>query len=40
MKRVTVYLEDGLHRALKLRLAETDTTASEFVNDAVKGALA
>ena len=40
MKRATIYLEEDLHKALKLRSAETATSVSELVNDAVKGALA
>jgi hypothetical protein len=40
MKRATIYLEEHLHKALKLRSAETATSVSELVNDAVKGALA
>jgi hypothetical protein len=39
MKRATVYLEDGLHRALKLKSAEADQSISEFVNEAVRYAL-
>ena len=40
MKRATVYFEEDLHKALKLRSAENATTLSGFVNDAVKDALA
>jgi hypothetical protein len=39
-KRSTVYLEPTLHRALRLKSAETDRTISELVNDAVREALA
>ena len=39
-KRATVYFESHLHRALRLKAAETDTSISELVNDAVKEALA
>ena len=39
MKRSTIYLDDEIHRALKLRSAETDVSVSEFVNDAVREAL-
>ena len=39
MKRATIYLEEDIHKALKLRSAETDISVSELVNDAVKGAL-
>lgn len=38
-KRATVYLEPQIHRALKLRAAETSTSISEYVNDAVKASL-
>lgn len=40
MKRATVYLDEDLHKALKLRSAECATTLSDFVNDAVRDALA
>lgn len=40
MKRVTVYLEPELHRALKLQAAETGRSVSELVNEAVRAALA
>ena len=39
-KRATVYFEPYLHRALRLKAAETDRSISELVNDAVKAALA
>jgi hypothetical protein len=39
-KRATVYFESHLHRALRLKAAETDRSISELVNDAVKEALA
>ncbi|MEM1081706.1 MAG: ribbon-helix-helix domain-containing protein [Pseudomonadota bacterium] len=39
-KRATVYFDPNLHRALKLKAAETDTSLSTLVNDAVKEALA
>ena len=39
MKRATVYLDEDLHKALKLRSVESATTLSEFVNEAVKDAL-
>ena len=35
-KRATVYLEPDLHRALRMKAAETDHTVSELVNDAVR----
>ena len=39
-KRATVYFDPYLHRALRLRAAETDRSISELVNEAVKAALA
>ncbi len=39
-KRATVYLEPNLHRALRLKAAETDHTVSELVNDAVRRQMA
>ncbi len=38
--RATVYLEAPLHRALRLKAAETDATISELVNAAVRRSLA
>jgi hypothetical protein len=39
MKRATIYLEDDLHRALKLKALEAEVTISELVNSAVKTSL-
>jgi len=39
-KRATVYFDPFLHRALRLKAAETDRSISELVNEAVKAALA
>ena len=39
-KRATVYFDPYLHRALRLKAAETDRSISEIVNEAVKAALA
>lgn len=39
MKRSTIYFEEDLHKALKLRSAECSTPVSELVNDAVRVAL-
>jgi hypothetical protein len=39
-KRVTVYFDPALHRALRLKAAETDRKISDLVNDAVRAALA
>jgi hypothetical protein len=38
-KRATVYFEPHLHRALRLKAAETDSSVSELVNEAVRDAL-
>jgi len=38
-KRATVYFDAALHRALRLKAAETDSSISELVNDAVKASL-
>lgn len=38
-KRATVYFDPELHRALRLKAAETERSFSELVNDAVKSAL-
>jgi hypothetical protein len=40
LKRSTVYLDADLHRALKVKSAETEYTISELVNEAVRKALA
>jgi hypothetical protein len=39
-KRSTVYFDPVIHRALRLKAAETERSVSELVNDAVKAALA
>lgn len=39
-KRATVYFDPALHRALRLKAAETDRSLSELVNEAVRQALA
>lgn len=39
-KRSTVYFEPDVHRALRLRAAAGDQTVSDFVNEAVRLALA
>jgi plasmid stability protein len=39
-KRVTVYFAPALHRALRVKAAETDRSVSDLVNDAVRAALA
>jgi hypothetical protein len=35
-KRATVYFDAGLHRALRLKAAETEQSVSELVNAAVR----
>ena len=39
-KRATVYLDAEIHRALRLKAAETDRSVSELVNDAIKASFA
>ena len=39
-KRATVYLDSDLHRALKIKSAQSDQTLSELVNLAVRLSLA
>ena len=39
-KRATIYLDSQLHRALRLKAAETDRSISDLVNEAVKWSLA
>ena len=39
-KRATVYFDAALHRALRLKAAETDRSMSDLVNEAVKASLA
>lgn len=38
-KRVTLYLEPELHRALRLKAAAVNRSASELVNEALRAAL-
>ena len=39
-KRATVYLDPGLHRAIRLKSIETTRSVSDLVNDALRGELA
>ena len=39
-KRATIYFDSDLHRALRLKAAETEQSVSELVNEAVKLSLA
>lgn len=38
-KRSTIYFRPGLHRALRIKAAETNRSLSDLVNDAVQSAL-
>ena len=38
-KRSTVYFDPSIHKALRLKAAETERTISDLVNDAVRIAL-
>jgi len=38
-KRSTVYIEQDLHRALRLKAVEEDCSLSELINDAVRQSL-
>ena len=39
-RRATVYLDPALHRALRIKAAETDQSVSDIVNEAVRQTLA
>jgi hypothetical protein len=39
-KRATIYFDSQIHRALRLKAAESDRSISELVNEAVKSSLA
>ena len=39
-KRATVYFDPGLHKALRMKSAETERSLSELVNAAVRQSLA
>ncbi|HJP29359.1 MAG TPA: ribbon-helix-helix domain-containing protein [Candidatus Latescibacteria bacterium] len=38
-KRSTIYFDPDIHRALRMKAAETDRSISDLVNDAVKTTL-
>lgn len=40
MKRGTIYFDENLHRAVRLKAAETDRSISDVVNEAVRQYLA
>ena len=39
VKRTTIYFESGLHQSLRLKAAETSSSISELVNQAVRMSL-
>ena len=39
MKRATVYFEEGIHKALKVKAAEVSTSVSDLVNSAIRDSL-
>lgn len=39
-KRATIYLDETLHKALRIKAAETSRSMSDIVNEALKLALA
>lgn len=39
-KRATVYFDSALHKALRLKAAETERSVSDVVNEAVRALLA
>lgn len=39
-KRATVYFDAEIHRALRLKAAETERSLSDLINDAVRASLA
>ena len=38
-KRATIYFDEELHRALRMKSAETERSVSELVNEAVRRSL-
>ncbi len=38
-KRATIYFDPDLHKALRMKAAETSRSLSELVNEAIRGAL-
>ena len=36
VKRTTVYIDPTLHRALKIKAAETSTSISDLINNAIR----
>jgi len=39
MSKATIYLDDKLHKALRMKAAETSQSMSELVNDALEASL-
>lgn len=39
MKRSTIYFEEDIHRALKVKAAEVSTSVSDLVNSAIRESL-
>ena len=39
MKRATIYIDPGLHKALRLKAVETSRSISDLVNEAIRGLL-
>ena len=40
IRRATIYLDSDLHKALRIKAAETDRSVSDLVNTAVRRSLA
>ena len=40
VKRATIYVDASLHKALRVKAAQTDRTVSDLVNEAVRLSLA
>ena len=39
IKRATVYIEEDLHKALRLKALEVERTVSQLINEAIRGSL-
>lgn len=39
MSKATIYLDDKIHKALRMKAAETSQSMSELVNDALEASL-
>lgn len=39
MSKATLYLDEAVHKALRIKAAETQQTMSDLVNDALRAAL-